>query len=134
MGTFDNLYLNQIKKLQEENNRLKSLLNENEFNIHAWNAGEAWTEDEERSLRDRIDRDYRRAYNRVEAAWEHVVTNPDEEDAHRADQARELTDKEMHQLAAAANDRGRPDDGGALSDTALRDIIRRRVFDHLDKN
>ena len=28
MGTFDNLYLNQIKKLQEENKKLRAMLNE----------------------------------------------------------------------------------------------------------
>lgn len=28
MGTFDNLYLNQLKKLQEENNNLRAILNE----------------------------------------------------------------------------------------------------------
>ena len=35
MGTFDNLYLNQIKKLQEENNKLRAMLNE----IDSFKAG-----------------------------------------------------------------------------------------------
>ena len=42
MGTFDNLYLNQLKKLQEENKRLKSLLEadgpESQFE---WDWGES---------------------------------------------------------------------------------------------
>lgn len=34
MGTFDNLYLNQIKKLQEENTRLKQVLREYDFDSY----------------------------------------------------------------------------------------------------
>jgi hypothetical protein len=40
MGTFDNLYLNRIKQLQEENNNLRAILNEAMIRGYSRTAGE----------------------------------------------------------------------------------------------
>jgi hypothetical protein len=43
MGTFDNLYLNQIKQLQEENKKLKQIINQ--LNINESGYGNAVTQE-----------------------------------------------------------------------------------------
>ena len=124
MGTYENFYLNQIKQLQEENKKLRAILNETiddygelEDGVEtqdSYNWGEA--DSPKRTRKQLADEQLPRIY----AAWEDVNKK-------RGGKARQLTRQEVRLLAFHAD---------GLMDDMLRNIINRRVsdFDNLDRD